>query len=444
MQSTSTISGAQVRPGRRGPGSKPRRARSIEEFSTDFETVASDRGYARLARRVRKEEKRQADKESGALDARRRELQAAVDRVHENTATEEQRELVREASDVEFFAKRYDGQQSAYDRIFGEGFVWPGGMVAGKYLRAKFVETGLRTWRHPFFQRVAASMAKASSCRFRTGPAKDRCVTQHSKLHGLDQPFGFFCDECRDMFRLDYDKTFDNEAQMRAWIAHKVQELGLTCGPHMAVWIPDDRAPGKIIRPHFLFLLPEGHAVWPRSPPDQHRLLGEVIAALTRAFECDPGGLANPFHGKIPTSPLTESVVIQDTHMPTLGEYAESMDLTYGQDLMLRKLMTERMEDAGFDKADSNTWFSAVRALSNAGGKTLFKSGADITDPEAFCSKIADLICRPVFDEIQSTASQRKTVDKLIETCTRYTAYNFDPAKMDTIGRDRGAAAHLM
>src|SRR5260370_84246 len=115
MHSTtsSTISSAaQVRPGGRGKGSKPARSRSIEEFSADFETVSSDRGYTRLARQIKKEEKRQADKESGALDERRRELQAAVDAINAKTATEEQRKLVRKASDAEFFAKMYEGMQS--------------------------------------------------------------------------------------------------------------------------------------------------------------------------------------------------------------------------------------------------------------------------------------------------------------------------------------------
>src|SRR5258708_25328926 len=137
---TSTISAPVLRPGRRGKGSKPARSRSIEECSADFETVWSDRGYTRLARQIKKEEKRQADKESGALDERRRELQAAVDAINAKTATEEQRKLVRKASDAEFFAKMYEGMQSAYDRIIRVGFVWPGGMVAGKYYRKPFVE----------------------------------------------------------------------------------------------------------------------------------------------------------------------------------------------------------------------------------------------------------------------------------------------------------------
>jgi hypothetical protein len=442
MRSTTTTISApsSARPGRRGAGSKPARWRSIEEFSEGFAAVSSDRGYARLARRIKRDEKRAAI----PLDERRRELQAAIDAINAGIADALQRKIVRQASDAEFFAKFYDGLQSAYDRIIDVGFIWPGGMVADKYYRKHFVEKGLRTWRHPFYQRVAASTARAWTGRLRAGPTKDGCARQHSKLHGLDNVYIFFCDECRDMFRLDSDRMFDSETQMRSWIAHKVEELGLPCGPHMAVWIPDERAPGKVIRPHFLFLLPEGHAVWPSSPRDQHRLLGEVIAALTRAFECDMGGLAKPFHGKNPVSPLCEAVIIQDTHMPTLGEYAESMDLSYGPEMMLRKMMTERLEQAGFDKADSNTWFSSVRALSNAGGKTLFKGGLDIVDRGRFRSKIAELIFDRVMEEIAPFPSQRKTVCKLIEVCTRWTAENFDPAKMDTLGRDRGGAAHLM
>ncbi|MBN9602033.1 MAG: hypothetical protein J0G33_03790 [Afipia felis] len=444
LQASHMIERVKLRPGRRGPGSKPARARSIAEFSAGFKQVSSDRGYARLARKVSKERRLESDRESGTLAERRRELQLAVEAVSSKTATDDRRKLVRKASDAEFFARMYEGQQSSYERIVTVGFVWPGGMVAGKYYRKPFIEKGLRSWRHPFFQRVAASTARAWTGRLRSGPAKDRCIRQFQKLHGLDNVYIFFSDACRDMFRIDLDRTFDSEYQLRSWIADVVRTNDLACAPHIASWIPDDRHPGKIISPHLFVLLPEGHAVWPSSPPEHHRLLGEVIAAMTRAFEGDPGGLAHPFSGKNPLSPVCEAIIVQDTHMPTLSEYAESMDLSYDPELMLRKLMTDRLEAVGFDRADSNTWFSSVSALANAGAKTLFKGGFDISDRNLFQVKITDLITATVFDEVQPSPSQRDTVAKLIESCTRWTAAKFDPAKMDTLHRDRGAAAHLM
>lgn len=442
---STTISEARERPGRRGPGSKPARARSIAEFSASYDVASSDKSYARTRRRNAREERRAKDNESGELDRRRQELMVAFDAVTANTATEQQRRLVRDATDAEFFAKLYKGQQDAWDRMFGTGFVHPGGMVAGKYWRDAFIAHGLRSWEHPYIQRFVASMARAGSGKLRTGPAKDRCYRQFMKLPALDELYGFFCEECRDMFRLDLDRTFDSEAHLRAYVNDKVREAGLAAAPHVAVWIPDDRYHGLIIKPHLYVLLPEGYAVWPTSPPQQQRLLNQVINGLTRAFGCDPGGLANPWHGKLPTSPLTEYIILQDTHLPTLGEWAEALDVEYDPALIARRMMNDRMTTAGFDAADSNTWFSSVRDLANEAGRMLFKSGGfNITEQAAFAAKAVDVITPVVIDLIKPDALQHKTIIKLIETCTKFMVVNFDPAKMDTTSRDRGAAAHLM
>ncbi len=73
--------------------------------------------------------------------------------------------------------------KSAHDRIFGSGFVFPGGMIVGKYYRAKFVERGLRTWRHPFFMRVAASIGRASKGKNAYGARQGqvRCALQQTQ-----------------------------------------------------------------------------------------------------------------------------------------------------------------------------------------------------------------------------------------------------------------------
>ncbi len=86
-----------------------------------------------------------------------------------------------------------------------------------------------------------------------------------------------------------------------------------------------------------------------------------MIAGLTRAFRCDAGGLYYPFQGKNPISPLTSAIVYQDTHMPILEEYFQAMDCTLDPELMrFACMVTTSMEAAGFDKADSNTWWSIV------------------------------------------------------------------------------------
>ena len=272
MLSTPTISATMnARPGRRGAGSKPARERTTEEFSAAFKQASSDSGYARAARRTRAAERKLEREADGTAQAERDALEAAKQAWEDKVATHEQKQLVRRHEKALDFVKRRLSLQPAHERIH-QGFEWPGGwVIEGEIWRDPFVETGLRTWRHPFYQRVLASMGKASTTLC-TGDTKDGAVRQFSKLHGSDKLYGFFAVKCRDMWRLDCDRTFANEAEMLSWLAFRVMESGALCMPHLAVWIPDDRYPGVIRKPHFYFLLPEGRAVWPTAPDSHHRL----------------------------------------------------------------------------------------------------------------------------------------------------------------------------
>lgn len=161
----------------------------------------------------------------------RRDLQAAEDAILAGTATKEQMQLALAAEDKQFFMERYATDQDAWDRVVKTGFVWKGGMVAGKYYRKAFVEKGLRTWIHPFFQRVVASIGRAGTHNLRTGPTKDACVLRWKKLSACDETYCFSGTVCRDMWRIDLDITFQSEAHFRAWIANIVEENDLPCGP---------------------------------------------------------------------------------------------------------------------------------------------------------------------------------------------------------------------
>jgi hypothetical protein len=467
---------AEKRAGARGKGSKPRRSRTTAEFSEGFETVSSDRSYVRTERKNKADERKAEEAEAAeacgmtlreALDNELKQAYRDVERdsarwiseaaaldmkvntarrkglLSEPTASKRARSLINRVENAKIFAERAAGEQSSWDRVVKTGFVHPGGMICGRY-RAPFVEKGLRSWRHPFFQRVVASIGRAASGTLRTGPTKDQCTIRYKKMPALDQTYAFFGAACRDMWRLDCEETFASEAHLRAWIADKVEEHDLPCGPHIICQIPDSRLPGEWYKPHLLFLLPEGHAVWKTSDPKQHAMLGQVIAGLTRAFECDPDGLADPFSGKNPISPTVQAEIYQDTHMPLLIEYFEALGCTLDPQQMFRFMSTEKLSEAGFDASDSNTWFTTVAKLANLTAQDLFKQGFPTADAARLKKRIIKLITAPTLEAIKPGASQRKAIDSLIECCARYAADSFDPAKMDTNGKDRGAAAHLI
>lgn len=427
---------------RRSP--KPACTRSTEEFSANFIQASSDNGYERTARRANRERLKTEKEADGRAQAERDALAAAKQAWKYRVATLEQKALVRKHERAMDFVKRHLSLQPAHERIH-QGFAWPGGwVIKNEVWRDEFIETGFRTWEHPFLQRVLASMGKASTTLC-AGDTKDGCVRQFSKMHGSDKLYGFFAVKCRDMFRLDCDRTFHNEAEMLSWLAFRVMESGAPCMPHIAVWIPDSRYPGRISKPHFLFLLPEGRAVWPDAPDSHHRLLRSVVEALTEAFECDPGGLAHPFHGKIPLSPLTDYVVPQDNCMPALDEYAEYIGLSWqAPEIAFRKQAVDRMEDAGFDRAQSNTWFSVPCVMSATTARRLYGDGFDVTDEDKFEAAVAEIVAPEAMNLIKPAPGDVHTVEEMIARCARWAARTFDPDKVDTTPKNRGAIAHLI
>lgn len=445
-----------LRAGRRGPGSKPARDVSPEEFAKDYDRVASDRAADAAARRQRKADKRRdqrdADMAAGITFEQRCQIDeaafsAALSAVLARSATEEQKRLVRNRDALETFASRYKSSEESQRRIF-QGYKWPGGYVAGAYQKP-FVERLLRSWAHPFYKRFAASAASVKSGRLMAGPGKDKGCRWWSKLDALDQTHCFFNSNCEEFIRADVDKfddgreaTFRSEAELRAWIDYKVKEHDLPCGPMVVSWVWDDNRPGLIIRPHLWWILPERKGVW--NDRRQHRMFGQVAAALTKAFGGDAGGLALLGHGKNPLSPHNGTIIYQDSFMPTLAEYAEALDLTWDPTMMARKLSVARLDAAGFDAADSNTHFSLVAKACNAARIDVHASGFDTSDVWALEKRIHDLVMPVAVTEIgPRNSKEREAVADLVRGCATWAAATFDSKKLDAT-KDRGAAAHLM
>ena len=108
-------------------------------------------------------------------------------------------------------------------------------------------------------------------------------------------------------------------------------------------------------------------------------MLGQVIAALNLLLKADPGGLANPYHGKNPLSPHCHYTIINDAHFPTLSEYLAGLDINLDRVLMARKMSVAQMTNAGFDFGQSNSYFSTVSKVCNSAAKALFVTVARST-----------------------------------------------------------------
>jgi hypothetical protein len=333
-------------------------------------------------------------------------------------------------------------RQSSHDRLMGSGYQWAGGLVANKYFQKPFIKKGLISEEHWLLQRFIAACAKASTGEFKAGKSKDTCWAIRRKIIGFDEPYVFFGQRCKELFRVDLDRWFADEAELRAWLGDLMERGTLKFMPHVVSWIFDDVRPG-IYNPHVWFVLPEGSAVW--DDKLQHCMLNQVIASLTLALGGDPGGLSSPFHGKNPVSVHCDYTILNDESFPTLGDYAKGMKLTHAAARMARKIMNDRMAEVGFDPRESNTWFTGVSRAAREAAKQLYKSGFRIGHTAEFEEAVYEITLAAMETDLpRMNAKQRENVEKLVETCSRWTVSHFDPTKMDKSGLSAGAAAHLM
>lgn len=330
--------------------------------------------------------------------------------------------------------------QSSRDRI-ELGYAWEDCLIAGKYWQRAGVYFGLKSDEDPLLKRFVTATAKASSGELRAGPAKDACRPIYRRIIAHDEPYSFFGERCKDMLRIDLDEWFRSSRHLRRWLAKLKRKGKLPFLPHVVVWIRDDRRPG-ICNPHLYFLLPEGSAVW--KDEGQHRTLRQVAAALTEALGGDPGGLSNIFHGKSPLSPHCDYEITNRDSFPTLGEYAKGLTLNYGAKRMARHLGAQQMRSAGFDKSQSNTYWTRISEVANSSRNELARSGFDTKDYQAFLKATAEITAEVMEAEIpEMTWRQREAVEKLVESCSRWAVDHFEKEKLGD-QREAGAAAHLM
>ncbi|MBB4377324.1 cell envelope integrity protein TolA [Bradyrhizobium sp. SBR1B] len=437
-------------PRRSGPGTEKRdpKKRSASDFEARSDEVAEARGQLREARARRDADReiKEASDRGMTVDELRadkqREFEAADKAIRQGYATPEQIKLAYDVEQAHFFAKR-SAEESTRNAV--GAFEWKGGEVgtSGCY-RAPFQKKGFKSSLHHHYKRFAASCGRAYRRNLLAGNRKDGCWRHSKKVFALDRIYVFFCAVCFDMWRIDIDRSFKDYEEFRAWIDHVVREHDLPCAPHIVCWIPDDRRPGQVLRPHLFFLLPEGSAVWPHSEKSQHDKLRSVIVKTQEVFGGDRGGNCHPFSGKNPLSWLVESRIVQPERMPDLQEWFEAVGGTFVPNKPLPGLVAGAMEAAALGE-ESGGWFPCVREAGFAMAKEIHNAGrAKLADRKAFAGQIAKSITDPLTAALRPTAEQAAKLAALIVRVAKHTAETFDPSKMDKKGRRRGAAAHLI
>ncbi|MEH2512243.1 hypothetical protein V1291_003597 [Nitrobacteraceae bacterium AZCC 1564] len=415
------------------------------------------------------------------LDRRAKEkskaIAAAYDAVSGGTASQEQRDLVNKTEDATRQIQRTRNQQSALDRIYVEGWNYPGsdvlGLVAGKAHQGPQTVFGLASENDPILKRVIASAGKPKrrdketgeipKNALRTGPSSDKCWRQMKPLVAHDETYFNFSVNCIDMWRHDLDRDkakgtnwlYDSEEHMIADLHHKYAIGALSFVPQFAVYTPDDFYPGKIVSAHVYYMLPddgiEGHGtsgVW-RDQKRQLGMLDMVQAKLNDQLGADPGGLANPYNGKHPTGPHNRYVRINTTHLPTLGEMFEGLDCRYSRREMGGIQGRKRLANIGLDPDASNSFWIVTSEEARAGVRIAYKGDQKLYRKPEHAERAFDVAWAAMREHVKASGKNlppesEEVLYNLLEGCIKSAIEDFKPDLVNRAGYNPGAAAHLM
>lgn len=311
-----------------------------------------------------------------------------------------------------------------------QGYAYPGGLLGEDWI-APFREAGLRS---EIIGLSAKRFVAATARRLESGRTKAGIATGSSKLLGLDDPYVRLNREVVCGFRIDIDARFASfDALHDAVAACRLPAL-----PHLVVGRRD--RDGVIHNPHLWYLLPDTGVVWMRGLPRVVGLLHRVIAGITLALAgvgADPGGLANPFHGKNPLCPLFSTEMWNETRFPTLGDWAAQIDLT-ARDQTGLAAASRRGEIVGGSNSRARTLFRwAIDALRSAhdSGEPAYQQA--VNDKPALGQYLLDTLSRDAVIHLRWDDAET-----LARHCRRI-AERWDPTKLARRKR-RGAIAQQL
>ncbi|WP_313196582.1 hypothetical protein [Shinella zoogloeoides] len=277
----------------------------------------------------------------------------------------------REAIDPDSDAARFRQEAielrlAVRDRL-ENGYVLPFGQnIAGRWRRA-FVEEGLRSEDNPILKLFVTLVPKGGRARASNDKAT-LDVQSRSKLLTLDYPYIELNKEFLGAIRIDCDGVFASPEALLLALEELVREGKIPCLPHIIVGDLFDN--GTYHRPHFIFLLPPGTAVWKsddkRCRRDIVRMFLGVSNGLIKALlplGADPAAPATTMRMKNPLSPLWHTLTPNRHTMPTLSDYAQWVDTGASREALARQAAAVQ---SGMGLKASNVAFNTLRERGTA------------------------------------------------------------------------------
>lgn len=346
----------------------------------------------------------------------------------------EDRELDHDAAT---FARRNAEQREIVRKRLTEGYLQFSGRDIGGRWRSGVQEVGLRSEDNPVLKYFVTLVPRGG--RARASWDKARLDVQcREKILTLDYPYIELNREFMAALRVDCDGRFRSSAACIAALMELVQEGRIPCLPHIVVG--DLLADGSYSRPHLIWLLPQGAAVW-RSDDERCRTapvklfdaVARGLAAALLDLGADPAAPTMTGRMKCPTSPYWHTITPNLNVWPTLSEYADYVDTGRSRVVLARKAAAVQ---SGLGLTASNRLFDALREE----GQRLLAAwhfGADAR-MRGSRAALADHLHEALAAFAENAGLGEEGVGYVTGKVADYLASHFDAAKLKGTCRVRG------
>jgi hypothetical protein len=279
-----------------------------------------------------------------------------------------------------------------------------------------------------------------SSGVLRSGPFNDVRYHHERKIFALDGAYINLRTDCAEIFRIELDRDFPDVATLLRWLKkRKVQ-------PQVVVWFWDSRYPGRVIRPHFYFILPDKKGVW-YGETKGTRMLHAVATAINKDYDGDPGCLANLFDGKNPLSPHSHYVICEE-NLKDLSQLCKILEVDLDQDLDrgMRDQCVQGMTKAGIDENASMAVYDWAWTRSRALLKLWSQTGSIRVNASLDRTALMDRVYETMTQELSQldwkpgNAREREKTERALR-CQARTAVERLGKGVDSRGWNVGAAA---
>ena len=308
--------------------------------------------------------------------------------------------------------------------------------IAGRW-RKPFTEPGLRSESSLVLKYFVTLVPKGGKARASNDKATLE-VQSRSKLLTLDYPYVELNREFMAALRVDLDSIFVTPESLKFELTELVRDGRIPCMPHLVVG--DSLADGRFARPHVIWLLPYGSAVW-RKQDDRCRkgpirlfdAVARGLAAALLEIGADPAAPTMTGRMKNPLSPIWHTMALNDSMWPTLADYADYVDTSANRAVLVRKAAALQ---SGLPHSPSNHVFDQLRSE----GIRLLAEWHFAADARMQGSRaaVADHLQNALVRFAAEGVADTERVSYVTAKVADYLAFHFDSSKLDGKQKNRG------